>query len=71
MLHHLSMIHKADELPFTEINYALWHIVSHVNDSYRFILWCERLICKKGVVDDPRLRHWRLWVLKYFLSHLS
>ena len=41
LLNHLSVVDKADKLPFTEMKNSLRHIVSHVNDGDFFVSWGE------------------------------
>ena len=62
LLDHLSVINEANELPITQVNQPLRHVVRHVNDSYLFISRCKRLISEEWVVDDPGLSNGLLMV---------
>ena len=44
LLNHLRVINEADELPLAEVDYPLVHILSHMNNSYLFVVWGNSLV---------------------------
>ena len=58
------MVDEADELPLTQMDYALGHVVCQMHDCDLFVLRIERLVGQKWIVDHISLAD-RLLIVKF------
>ena len=63
LLHHLRVVHKADELPLPQIDYSLWDVECHMDDCDFFVLRIESLVRQNWIIYDPRLWDGLLWII--------
>ena len=67
LFNHLSVVDEANEFPFAQIYHFLWHVLDHVNNSYFGVLRIVCLVSQKWIIDDPRLGHWLLRIVKLLI----
>ena len=63
LLYHLSVVHKAYELPISKVDDALWSVLSQMQYCYLIVLRIESLVSHQRIVDNPSLTH-RLLVIE-------